>query len=68
MKQVTRCVSCDSLVGIYRSYKVHVRERVKSLLTGESKEVEYQGSVCPACSIKAGYKVGKKYLPDQVKK
>jgi hypothetical protein len=64
MKQVTRCVGCDNLVGIYRSYKVHVRERVKGPLTGELKEIEYQGNICPECTARAGYKVGKKYLPD----
>jgi hypothetical protein len=62
MKQVTKCVSCDTIVGIYKSYKVHIKDRIKTLLTGEIKEVEYEGRVCPECAAKAGYKVGRKYL------
>ena len=62
MKKVTKCVSCDAVVGIYKSYKVHIQDRIKTTLTGEIKEVSYEGRICPECSVRAGYKVSKKHL------
>lgn len=61
MKQVVLCVGgCNKVVRLYGSYKVHIKERVKVLLTGEVREVEYEGRICRACAEEAGYKVHQK--------
>ena len=56
MRRMTRCMGCGKLVGVYKSYKAHVKDRRKSLLTGGMKEVEYTGRICKDCAIKGGYK------------
>jgi hypothetical protein len=60
MKKITKCLGCPKVIGIYKSYKAHLTEFVKSPLTGEVKEVEYTGRICPTCATNAGYKIGKK--------
>jgi len=57
MKQITRCVGCGKMVGVYKSYKVKVKERIVGALTGQATEVEYEGKICKECSANAGYKV-----------
>ena len=57
MKQVMRCLGCDKVKRYHRSFKVKIRERTKSILTGEIKEVDMIGQVCRDCARAAGYKV-----------
>lgn len=57
MKQVMRCLGCEKVKRVHRSFKVKIVERTKSILTGEIKEVEMVGRVCRDCAAKAGYKV-----------
>jgi len=60
MKQIIRCSFCQNFVAFYQSYKVHVRDFSVAPLTGERKEVEYEGRICKDCSIKAGYRARSK--------
>lgn len=60
MKQIIRCASCDKLTKFYGSYKVKVRDRIQNPLTGEYKNVEYEGKICPECNALIYPKKGKR--------
>jgi hypothetical protein len=65
MKQAISCIGCGDIVRLNETYKVNVREIIKSPLTGEIKENEIVWRICRDCAKRAGYKV-KKGKKDEV--
>ena len=66
MKQVVKCVGCDKIVGLYKSYKAMVTET--PIVNGvRLAEVKYEGRICQECAEGAGYKTkrSKKHEPEK---
>ena len=60
MKRLIQCLSCNNIIGYYKSYKARLQERTKVFLTGEVKEQDLEGRICKDCNVKARYSAGRK--------